>query len=97
MISNPVDIPEVLEAFKYSLHAEDASSNTMSAMFRISPILSPGTLRRSVMFTSMRLPHRIFVPIASFSRNRCLQLLLQRLTGGWQHFVASSPGLKRIA
>jgi site-specific recombinase XerD len=31
MMSNPVDVPEILEAFEYSLHAEDASSNTTSA------------------------------------------------------------------
>ena len=30
-MSNTVDVPDILEAFKYSLHAEDASSNTTSA------------------------------------------------------------------
>jgi hypothetical protein len=31
MMFNTVDVPEILEAFKRSLHAEDASSNTTSA------------------------------------------------------------------
>ena len=30
-MSKAVDVPDILEAFKYSLHAEDASSNTTSA------------------------------------------------------------------
>ena len=30
-MSNTVGFPKILEAFKYSLYAEDASSNTMSA------------------------------------------------------------------
>jgi site-specific recombinase XerD len=31
MMSNAVDVPEIFEAFKYSLYAEDASSNTSNA------------------------------------------------------------------
>jgi integrase/recombinase XerD len=31
MMSNPIDVPEVFEAFKHSLYAEDASSKTTSA------------------------------------------------------------------
>ena len=41
MMSNAVDVPEIFEAFKYSVHSKDASSNTTNAYLSdLSPFVS---------------------------------------------------------